>query len=302
MTDGDATRARAGGSARLNQPLAGLRVLDLAQGVAGPYAARLLGDLGASVIKVEPPGGDYARALGPFPDGAPNPERSGMFLYLNTGKRSIVLDLQRASHRETALRLAGSVDVVIESFAPGERAQLGLDLNTLRSLRRALVLVSATPFGQTGPPAVWRGNDLIAFHSSGFAFGFPALEVDNPTLPPLNAPTYAGEFLAGVVAASAAMHGVLAAEDSGQVCQLDVSLQEAVAAANNSQFNRVRKDARGVVRRSFSDKPSNTAARTRCFRLRRSNAWRVCSSARQRTFWRPRNFPHGSFLLKSTAW
>ena len=167
-----------------------------------------------------------------------------------------MLDLRRTSDRETVLRLAASVDVVVS--CPGERDQLGLDLNALQRLRPSLVLVSVTPFGQTGPRAAWRANDLIAFHSSGFAFGFPALEVDNPSLPPLNAPTYAAEFLAGQVAASAAMHGVLAAQHSGVGSHLDVSLQEAVAAANNSQFNRVGQGPNGVVRRTFSDKPSNS--------------------------------------------
>ena len=81
--------------------------------------------------------------------------------------------------------------------------QLGLDLNALHALRPSLVLVSVTPFGQTGERAAWRGNDLVAFHSSGFAFGFPALEVDYAGLPPLNGPTYSAEFLAGQVAATA---------------------------------------------------------------------------------------------------
>jgi len=246
------------GQHRLNLPLAGLRVLDVAQGVAGPYAARLLGDLGADVMKVEPPRGDPARGLGPFPDGVPHPDRSGLFVYLNTGKRSVVLDLQQPSDRDTVLRLAASVDVIVDSYPCGERDRLGLDLSTVHRLRRSLVLVSVTPFGQTGPRAAWRGNDLIAFHSSGFAFGFPSLEADNPTLPPLNAPTNAAEFLAGQVAASAAMHGVLVAEHSGMGSHLDVSLQEAVAAANNSQFNRVREGPTGPVRRTFSDKPSNS--------------------------------------------
>src|SRR5207302_8905028 len=125
-----------------------------------------------------PPPGAPARGLGRFPDAVAHPERIGMFIYLNAGKRCLVLDLRHSTDRDACLQLAGSVDVVIESFAPGERDQLGLDPRTLHGLRRPLVLVSVTPFGQTGPRAAWRGNDLIAFHSSGFAFGFPALEVD----------------------------------------------------------------------------------------------------------------------------
>jgi crotonobetainyl-CoA:carnitine CoA-transferase CaiB-like acyl-CoA transferase len=239
-------------------PLSGMRVLEIADGVAGPYAAKLLGDLGAEVIKLEPTRGDSARTLGPFPDGKIDPERSGMFVYLNAGKRRRILDQEQSTHQATCRSLAASVDVLIESFPAGERDQHGLDITALRRLNAALVLVSVTPFGQTGPRAAWRGNDLIAFHSSGFAFGFPALEADNRCLPPLNAPTYAAEFLAGQVAATAAMHGVLVAQQTGVGCHLDVSLQEAVAAANNSQFNRIRKGPDGLVKRTFSDKPTNS--------------------------------------------
>jgi crotonobetainyl-CoA:carnitine CoA-transferase CaiB-like acyl-CoA transferase len=224
------------------QPLAGLRVLELALGVAGPYAAKLLHDLGAEVTKIEPPDGDFTRRLGPFPD-APEPARSGMFAYLNAGKRLRTLDLHLAQDREACRQFAASIDIVIESSAAGD-----LDLP-------APTRVSVTPFGLSGPRAAWRGNDLIAFHSSGFAFGFPALEVDNPSLPPLNAPTYAAEFLAGQVAASAAMHGVL----GGTGGHFDVSLQECVAAANNAQFNRVRQASpSGPVHRIFSDTPANS--------------------------------------------
>src|SRR5262249_15247655 len=120
------------------------------------------------------------------------------------------------------------------------------------------VVASVTPFGSSGPRAAWRGNDLIAFHSSGFAFGFPALQVDNAALPPLNAPTYAAEFLAGQVAAAAALHGLLVAHMTGRGTLLDVSLQESVAPANNAQFNRVAVTADGAARRVFSDKPSNS--------------------------------------------
>jgi crotonobetainyl-CoA:carnitine CoA-transferase CaiB-like acyl-CoA transferase len=119
-------------------------------------------------------------------------------------------------------------------------------------------VISVTPFGTTGPRATWRGNDLIAFHSSGFAFGFPALQVDHAALPPLNAPTYAAELLSGQVTAAAAMHGLLAVQQTSRGAHLDVSLQEAVASANNAQFNRVRPSTEGGTRRVFSDRPSNS--------------------------------------------
>jgi crotonobetainyl-CoA:carnitine CoA-transferase CaiB-like acyl-CoA transferase len=234
-------------------PLSGLRVLELAQEVAGPYAAKLLCDLGAEVIKVEPPAGDPSRAYGPFASNRPDPQASGLYLYLNAGKRSVVLDLPQDA--EQLLKLAGTADAVIDSFQPGELERLGIGVSTLHAARAALVVVSITPFGQSGPKSTWRGNDLVAFHGSGFAHGFPALQVDSPDFAPLNAPTYAAEMLAGQSAAAAALHGLLAAQQTGTGCHIDISLQEAVAAANHSQFNSMLKA--GGAQRVFSDQPSN---------------------------------------------
>src|SRR5207247_2271460 len=101
------------------QALDDLVVLDLTQHVAGPYATKLLADLGAEVIKVEPPWGDSARRLPPFAGDQPHPERSGLFAYLNTNKRSVVLDLHSTVGKEALHRLAERADVVVESFAPG---------------------------------------------------------------------------------------------------------------------------------------------------------------------------------------
>ena len=230
-----------------------MRVVELARDVTGPYAAKLLGDLGAEIIKVEPPEGDPSRGFGPFPRNRPDPEASGLYLYLNAAKRSIVLDL--AQDPQQLLELVGTADAVIESCAPGELERLGLGPSTLLAARAALVIVSITPFGQWGPKSTWRGNDLIGFHSSGFAHGFPALQVDSADLAPLNAPTYAAELLAGQSAAVAALHGLLAAQQTGIGAHVDVSLQEAIAAANHSQFNSMLKAGRAT--RVFSDQPSN---------------------------------------------
>jgi crotonobetainyl-CoA:carnitine CoA-transferase CaiB-like acyl-CoA transferase len=232
-----------------------MRVVELARDVAGPYAAKLLGDLGAEVIKIEPLEGDPSRGFGPFPGNRPDPEASGLYLYLNAGKRSLVLDL--AHDGEQVLRLIGTADAVIESLSQpsGELARVGLGPEKLRAARASLVVVSITPFGQWGPKSTWRGNDLIGFHSSGFAHGFPALQVDSADLAPLNAPTYAAELLAGQSAAAAALHGLLAAQQTGKGGHVDVSVQEAIAAANNSQFNSMLKAGRAT--RVFSDQPTN---------------------------------------------
>jgi crotonobetainyl-CoA:carnitine CoA-transferase CaiB-like acyl-CoA transferase len=122
--------------------------------------------------------------------------------------------------------------------------------------RADLVQVSVTPFGLWGPHAAWKGSDLIAFHSSGFARGFPSDQVDSPDLPPLTAPSYAGEFLAGQIAASAALHGLLARQQTGRGSHLDLSLQEAVAAENHTQFNTFLRT--GERSRRFSEIPSNS--------------------------------------------
>src|SRR5437764_10472452 len=104
----------------MTEALEGIRVLDLTQGVAGPYCTKLLADFGAEVIKIErPDGGDPARRLGPFPGDLPDPEKSGLFLHLNTNKRSVVLDLKTPEGQDLLRRLAAQADVLVESFAPG---------------------------------------------------------------------------------------------------------------------------------------------------------------------------------------
>jgi crotonobetainyl-CoA:carnitine CoA-transferase CaiB-like acyl-CoA transferase len=237
------------------RPLAGLWVLELATEIAGPYAGKLLRDLGADVLKAEPPGGDPSRARGPFRDGCPDPDASGFFLYLNGGKRTVTLDLETPEGRAALLDLAAGVDVMLESFRPGELERRGLGVKAFQERNPRLVIVSVTPFGLWGPRSGWDGNDLIAFHASGFAYGFPSREVESPDLPPLNAPSHAGGFLAGEMAAGAAVHGLLVAQRTGRGSRLDVSLREAVAAENQSQHDVFERD--GVFRRDFAASPSN---------------------------------------------
>ncbi|MDE2696988.1 MAG: CoA transferase, partial [Chloroflexota bacterium] len=114
-------------------PLDDVRVLDLSRYTSGPFCTRVLGDYGADVIKVEQPGtGDPARALPPFYEDEPGLERSGLFLFLNTNKRSVTLDLKSDRGRDIALQLAASSQVVIENFAPGTLDRLGLGFDALR--------------------------------------------------------------------------------------------------------------------------------------------------------------------------
>ena len=115
--------------------LAGLRVVEIGEMVSAPWAAKLIGDLGADVIKVEPEGGDRARRLGPFPDGSNDPETGALHLHLNTNKRSAVVDLERSADRDLVRGLVAGSDAVIESARPGALARHGLGYDALRSLR-----------------------------------------------------------------------------------------------------------------------------------------------------------------------
>ena len=140
-------------------PLAGLRVLELAD-EKGQFCGKLLGDLGADVIKIEPPGGEPNRRVGPFLDDIPHPERSLSFWYYNTSKRGITLDLQTADGQLYFRRLAAGADVVLETFRPGHLASLGLGYDSLSRQNPELVFCALTPFGQTGPWRDYLSSDL----------------------------------------------------------------------------------------------------------------------------------------------
>ncbi|MGB9303577.1 MAG: CoA transferase, partial [Mycobacterium sp.] len=129
----------------MSGPLAGVHVVEIATEISGPYAAKLFVDLGAQVTKIEPPAGDPLRQWGPFPGGIPDPQRSGLFEYLNAGKRYAELSAAR--------ELVPQAQVLIENFPPGTLDGWGLDLDTLGRLNPNLVLLRISPFGQSGP---WR--------------------------------------------------------------------------------------------------------------------------------------------------
>lgn len=148
-------------------PLDGVRVLELATGISGPFAGRFLADAGAEVIKVEPPGGDASRAEGPFPHDVADPERSGAFLYLNTNKRSVVADRADPADRALLARLLDRADLVIEGDGAAGLAAWGVteDDRAARWPRLTRVLVSG--FGPDGPYAGWRSSELVAFAMGG---------------------------------------------------------------------------------------------------------------------------------------
>ncbi len=198
------------------------RVLDLT-GESGWLCGRLLGDLGADVIKIEPPGGDPGRRHGPFYDGQVNSERSLTWFALNFNKRGITLNIQTADGRALFRRLAATADFVIESFPPGCMETLGLGYSSLRSTNPRLVMTSITPFGQTGPYWDYKADDLVALAMGGLM----AITGD-----PDRAPLRVGVPLAYFVGASHAAAGTMIAhyqrQRTGRGKHVDVSVQEAV--------------------------------------------------------------------------
>src|SRR6266702_1252563 len=139
-----------------NLPLAGIRIVDFSRVLAGPFCTALLSDLGAEVIKIEPPGGDDYRSVGPFTDG-----ESGLFAAMNRNKQSIVIDLKSAAGRELAQSLCACADVVVENFRPGVAAKLGIGYAQLSALNSAVVYASVSGFGQTGPESHRPAYDII---------------------------------------------------------------------------------------------------------------------------------------------
>ena len=157
-------------------PLNDVRVLDLTQHIAGPYATKLFADFGADVIKIERPGGDPSRRLGPYKGGEPHPEKSGTFFYFNTNKRSVVLDLKDERGREAFWRLLESADLVVESFRPGVMDDLGIGFDAIHERKTDVPLVSITNFGQVSPYRDYKGSDLVLYAFAGEMFSTGLLE------------------------------------------------------------------------------------------------------------------------------
>ena len=170
-------------------PLAGYRVLDLA-GPLGFHCTKLLADMGADVIKIEPPRGDEGRRVPPFKDDSPHPEKSLYFLHYNTNKRSITLDVEKPDGRAIVLELARKADVVIETYSPAQREELGLGYQELSAGNPGLIHASITPFGETGPWRDYKANDI-----AGIALGNLLYLAGEPGEPPLQPP---GEIAYGM--------------------------------------------------------------------------------------------------------
>ena len=210
----------------LNQILDDLVVLDLSQGIAGPYCARLLADHGAKVIKIEPPGGEIGRKMPPFMGDDPHPEKSLFHLLLNLNKRGIELDIETPDGAAVLRRLARTADIIVESFAPGYLASIGLDYAELAGENEGLIMTSLTPFGQSGPYSQYKGSEIVAYATSGIMAisgeahreplqhgGFPAL------------------YEAGINGLLATNVALLTRDMDGFGQHVDVSIQEVIASS-----------------------------------------------------------------------
>lgn len=205
--------------------LSDLRVIELSS-ECGAFAGKLLGDMGAEVIVVEPPEGSSLRACGPFLDDEPGPERSLSWWHYNTSKLGVSLDLERETERERFRRLVASADLLIECEVPGRMAELGLDYSDLQKLRQDLIMVSITPFGRAGPRSGDHATDLTVLAGGGpvWSCGY-----DDHSLPPVRGGGNQGYHTGCHFAVMSALVALLLRHETGVGQHIDVSMH---AAAN----------------------------------------------------------------------
>jgi crotonobetainyl-CoA:carnitine CoA-transferase CaiB-like acyl-CoA transferase len=224
--------------------LDGLRVIDISQGIAGPYATKLLADSGALVTKVEPPAGDYTRRLGPFPGDIPDPEKSGLYLHLNTSKRGITLDVSVPSGQVVLKKLLAGADVFVAGEKTSTLQSWGLSYDDLKVEFPDLVVAQVSPFGATGPYADYDGNSITALAMSSIMYN-----TGEPDREPLATGGEPGEYIAGVQL----WIGILAALENrakhGGGDHVDVGMSDSVACAD--EYNAAMYGFQGAVRRRY---------------------------------------------------
>jgi crotonobetainyl-CoA:carnitine CoA-transferase CaiB-like acyl-CoA transferase len=207
-------------------PLVGVRVLDLTQQIAGPYCTKLFADYGAEVIKIEPPdGGDPTRRLGPFLHDEPNLEKSGLFLHLNTNKKSVTLDIETQAGRNVLLQLTRDADIVVESFTPDFMPSLDLDYDAFEAVNPRTVMTSISNFGRTGPYKDYAASEITLY-----ALGGTMISTGLAERPPVKLGLTVEQFYAGMVCATATMGAFMGASLTGEGQHVDMSLMEIMVA------------------------------------------------------------------------
>jgi CoA:oxalate CoA-transferase len=241
--------------------LPGYRVLDLTSSM-GAFCGKLLSDLGLEVIKVEPPEGDATRREAPFAKGHAHREGSLRFAYLNAGKRSVTLDIVKPSGRKLLLDLVARADVVVEDFAPGSLAHLGLGYDALVAQRDKLILVSISGFGQDGPYANFKTPDIV-----GNAMGGLLYISGDPEVAPCNPPETQSYYYTSLFASYGVMLALWQREMRGIGAWIDASIQASMALHEHVAFNY---SAEGrVMKRAGSQHQHNAPANL----FRCQNGW-----------------------------
>lgn len=216
--------------------LSDLKIIELGELASAPYASKLMADMGAEVIKIERPGiGDASRRRGPFPKDEAHPEKSGMFLYLNTNKLGVTLDIATAEGFELFERLVAQADVLIHNVVPPEMDRVGLDYDRLARVNPRLIMTSITPWGLIGPYRNWRAENLTVWSAGGLCVlngGGP----EHPELPPLKTFGHQAGYQGGAHGAVATMGALMARMRDGEGQHIDVSVQEVLASMLEMTF------------------------------------------------------------------
>ncbi len=216
--------------------LAGLRVVELGQRVSAPFCGRVLAGMGAQVVKVEPPEGDEARRMGPFPGDVPHPEKSGLFLALNVNKYGVALDLSDGGDFRLLRGLTSRADLVITDGPPPDSADQDSGYDALHERPRGQIIVSISPFGSHGPYAEYKAGDLVIAHMTGLAHTINSA-VENPDSdPPVRPGAYQIEYAVGLSAATAAMMQIYRSHTTGLGCHVEVSAFGSIVNQRQSGF------------------------------------------------------------------
>ena len=208
--------------------LEGMKIVEYCNMVSGPYCSKLLADMGADVLKVEPPfTGDDSRKRGPFPGDVPHQEKSGLFLYLNSNKKGLTLDPKKPEGKEIFKKLIEKTDVLIEDRPPGEMEELELDYETLKAVNPGLIMISITPYGRSGPFKDYRAFQLNTVHASGqgYMLPIPAEDMDRP---PVKVGGQSSGFDVGLVAVVAVTAAYYWKILTGKGQFIEMSKQEAL--------------------------------------------------------------------------
>lgn len=225
----------------MKQALTGITVVEYGSFITAPYAARLLADFGAEVIKIEEPdSGDASRKTGPFPGDVPNIEKSALFSYLNWNKAGITLNTRESAGKEIFAQLIENADVLIEDKAPSEMEELGFDYNSLKAINPRLIVTSITAFGQTGPYKDYKAYPLNLAHGSGAAYVLPCGDVylANPEREPIKTGGDIGEYNCAESAVFATAAALFWREISGEGQHVDISKKEALSSLSRYEFAR----------------------------------------------------------------